>query len=89
MGELADRGGHHSGKRRHQADALGIEQHGGVIGREAEAPSVIDLEDGADGLLLEPFARVARIGPGAAGELFGRGRPIVGQDRYQPRRSPR
>lgn len=39
----------------------------------------IDLEDAGHGLLLEPLARVARIGPGSAGELFRVGRALVGK----------
>jgi hypothetical protein len=39
----------------------------------------IDLEQAADRLLLEPLARVARVGPGPRRELVGRGRPIVGE----------
>ena len=39
----------------------------------------IDLEDAAHGLLLQPFARIARIGPGPGSELVRGGRPGSGQ----------
>ena len=39
----------------------------------------IDLEQAADGLLLEPLARVARIGPGPRSQLVRGGRTVIGQ----------
>ena len=39
----------------------------------------VDLEQAADRLLLEPLARVARIGPGPGGELVGCGGSVIGE----------
>ena len=39
----------------------------------------VDLEQAADRLLLEPLARVARIGPGPGGELVGGGGSVIGE----------
>ena len=40
---------------------------------------VVDLEDAAGGLLLQPLAGVARVDPRPRGELAGRQRPRVGE----------
>ena len=50
---------------------------------------VIHVEEGADGLLLEPFARVAWIDPGPLRQLGRGGRPAVRQRAVQASRSPR
>ena len=46
---------------------------------EAEPIVRADIEDSAHGLLLEPFARVARIGLGAFCKFIGRCRSIGGE----------
>ena len=47
-----------------------------LVGK-AEPMLAVHVEDAGDGLLLEPLARVARIGPGAIGQLFRRRRTVL------------
>ena len=89
LGQLAERGDDHSRQRRHQAQALRIDQDVAVALGEAEPMVRVDLEQARDGLLLEPLARVALIGPGPGRQLVGRSGPSSARERYQPRRSPR
>ena len=69
---------------------IGVEQDGGMALREREltgfgvGADIVDVEDPADGLVLEPFARVARMDAGTLGQL-GRGRgAAVRQRPVQP-----
>ena len=82
-GETPECGGHHAGDRSHQAEALGVDQDLGVRLRQSKPIVVIDLEDAADGLLLEPLPRIAGVGPGPRGELTG-GCRAVGREAGVP-----
>ena len=68
---------HEPRQRRHIAQAVTIEQHLGVPVRQREATFVsrggrVDhIQHAIDGLLLEPFARIARIDASPLGKLGG------------------
>jgi hypothetical protein len=79
--ERAQRGGHGDGgarKMRRERLRFGVGQRLGMAGRQGEAP-VLDLEDAADGLLLEPLVRVARMDTGRLGQLVRRRRAAPGE----------
>jgi hypothetical protein len=72
----------HAGHRR---QAVRVQERVGVAGRQPEAPGlgrragVVARQDARGGLLLEPFADVARIRGGPGGELGRGGRAALGE----------
>ncbi len=92
VGDAVDepaRGGGEPRDRGHERGAVGIDQHRGVRGRQREPPLgrlgrlVVDGEDAARGLVLEPLAGVPLGAVGAGGELDRR-RGAVGGQRAVP-----
>ena len=69
------RADHEPRERREEPWALGIGQDGSVAGRQRVAPlvgrggHVVDIEDGADGLMLQPLTCIAGIDAGALRQL--------------------
>ena len=70
---------------RHVRERLPVDQHLGVAGRQPVAPlvrrgaGVVHLEDARDGLLLEPFPRIALVAARRGGELAGGRSPVLPQ----------
>jgi hypothetical protein len=93
LGDRGQRAGHGDGdarERRGERERVAVGERLGMAGRQREAAirrgrvEVVDLEDPADGLLLEPLPRVAGVDAGHDGELARCERPLLGERAVQP-----
>ena len=89
-GEAPADPGDHARQGRQVGQAVLVQQHAGVPGRQAVAARrpvlgrlrsvrLDHLQDVGHGLLLQPLAGVALVDPRPSGELGGRGRPAPGE----------
>nr|WP_165547440.1 hypothetical protein [Kribbella sindirgiensis] len=71
-------------------DMVRIGQHRYVLGRQGVAPfggsrgHVVDVDQSAGGVVLQPLADVALVGAGAFGQLDRRRRALLGERLVQP-----
>ena len=75
--------GEHVRERRDVRGVVDVGEHARVRGGQREAPLVV-VDQAGDGLLLQPFARVAGRDAGAVGELVRRERAVALERLVQP-----